>query len=163
MRSAKRVKSFLISTALLIGAVTPILGASPALAANCSGDGCNGKNPVTSGCNANGYLAKRIAFTDMNGIAMWDKVYADVYYSNICGTNWVRVTNNPWGGRAFKSIVSLNANGTPRYTETEDDYTYGSSFSMMVYAPGNTAVDVWAKLYNQAGVGQAKLPYTVLR
>ena len=126
MRSAKRINGFLISTALVISLVAPLLGASPTSALGCWGDGCNGKDPAATGCNGNAYLAKRIQVVDNYGIALW-QVYADVYYSNSCGTNWLRVTNNPWGGQTYKEIASLNSNNTTRYSTSASDFTYGSS------------------------------------
>lgn len=157
MRSAKRINGFLISTALVISLVAPILGASPTSALGCWGDGCNGKDPAATGCNVNAYLAKRVIFKDTTyGLAIW-QTYADVYYSNSCGTNWLRVTNNPWGGKTYKEIASLNSNRSIRYKVVENDYTYGSSYTMMVYAPGNTPITAWAKLYDQSGRGQADI------
>jgi len=126
-----------------------------ALAATCSGNGCNGTDPASTGCNQNAYLAKRLPILDMQyGLAIW-QTYADVYYSNTCGTNWVRVTQNPYGGGTYKYIESLNPNGSTKYLETETDYGYGSSYSMQVYAPGSTKIRVYAKLFNTSGGAEA--------
>lgn len=152
MKKQSRISAFF---AVLILAVSLIAigGAPSASAVTCSGHGCDGKDPIYTGCNQNAYLAKEYIMKDRYGIAIWDKV--QVYYSRSCGTNWVRVTGNPYGGATYKMIQSLNPNGTVMYNETETDYGYGSSYSMMVYAPGSTPVRLYGKVFDTAGNAQA--------
>jgi len=130
--------------------VLPFIVPAPNVSAvSCSGNGCNGKDPIYTGCNQNAYLAKRFVIPEnSSGLALW-QTFADVYYSRSCGTNWVRVTQNPFGGTAFKSIY------TSSYTVNEYDRGYGSSYSMQVYAPGSTRVNIFIKLYDTANTARA--------
>lgn len=139
--------------ALILSVSIFMVSAPSASAASCSGHGCNGQDPIYTGCNQNAYLAKEYLIKDKYGIAIWNKV--QVYYSNTCGTNWVRVTGNPYGGATYKMIQSLHSNGTPMFTEEETDYGYAASYSMMVYAPGSTPVRLYAKVFDTAGNAQA--------
>jgi hypothetical protein len=58
-----------------------------------------------------------------------------VFYSWSCHANWMRVTANPYGGNANKNISSALGGWN-----SESDFGSGSSYSMMVYAPGDTHV-----------------------
>src|SRR5262249_22291431 len=64
-----------------------------------------------------------------------------IRYSNSCGTNWIIVDGNPAGGAAIKRIWT---DGHPELTET--DSGYGWSYSMQVYAPGNTCIHFHVRL-----------------
>lgn len=144
----KRLRTNFVSVlALAILSLSFLLPAQPAAAVSCSGNGCSGKDPISTGCNQNAYLAKRYVVTDKYGLAIW-QTFAEVYYSRSCGTNWLRVNQNPFGGNAFKSIW------TSSYTENETDYGYGSSYSMQVYAPGTTSVGIQVLLKDKSGVSQ---------
>lgn len=150
-----------LTASLVVTASIFLVAAPSASAVSCSGNGCNGKDPIYTGCNQNAYLAKEYIMTDRRGIAIAQKV--QVYYSRSCGTNWIRVTGNPYGGATYKMIQSLNSNGTPRFTETEIDYGTGASYSMMVYAPGSTPVQFYGKVFDKAGNAQAWSSIITLR
>lgn len=128
-----------------------LLPAQSVGAVSCSGNSCNGKDPIATGCINSAVLIKRVPMYDVKtgiiGIYPND-LYLDVHYSRTCGTNWVRFAKNPYGGQAYKDI-QVAPNG---FLETEWDSGYGSSYSMMVYAPGSTAVRVYGKLYDRSGV-----------
>lgn len=133
-------------TTLAMLTLAPMLASA---STGCRGSGCNGTDPAATRCNQNAFLAKRFVIPDIKyGLAMWD-TYADIYYSRSCGTNWVRVTQNPFGGKTFKSIW------TSKYTELETDYGYGASYSMQVYAPGSTRIDFVVKLFDKKGTLKA--------
>jgi hypothetical protein len=120
------------------------------MAVSCSGSGCTGKNPVTTGCNQNAGLIKRYYFANSyNGITFLypNDIQLDVYYSYSCGTNWIRVSKNPFGGLTKKNLSLVNSSTTL----VENDYGYGSSYSMQVYAPGTTRIAFSAYLYDTAG------------
>lgn len=141
--------------ALAVGLAAP----GQVRAVTCSGRGCNGKDPYSSGCAQSAVLISRKSFLDpASGIAVAYQTWLDTYYSRTCGTNWVRVSQNPFGGAAYKSI-QVQPNG---YWETEIDTTYGYSYSMMVYAPGSTPVMVAAKLFDRSNRPRALVePYTI--
>lgn len=139
-----KITSFLI---LIAGAIiaSGVLAPVRASAVGCSGYGCNGTDPAKTGCATNAYIAKRVNFYNTSNRSVISGVYMDVYYSRTCGTNWVRVTSNPFGGVAYKSITVATIGG---FREDEADRTYGASYSMQVYAPGSTPVLAWANLYD---------------
>lgn len=153
------IATIVLAFAMILSVVTP----AGSYAVSCSGNGCNGKDPAATGCNQNAYLAKRFPFYDNYGIILSpyssSTPYMDIYYSRSCGTNWVRVTNNPYGGTTYKEIQSLNSNNTAKYTETESDWGYGSSYSMMVYAPGTTHIRAWAKVSNTSNAAKARTDF----
>jgi hypothetical protein len=160
-------KGLLVAVALLTAILMSVSSSGTSLAVSCSGSGCNGKNPVTTGCNQNAYLAAHYPFYDNYGIILSPfsnkSPYMNVYYSRSCGTNWVQVTSNPYGGTTYKEIQVLKSNGGSGFLETENDKGYGSSYSMMVYAPGSTAIRVWSKLTNTSGVTKVRTADSVLR
>lgn len=136
------------AVAVLALCAVALLGSVPQVsAATCSGAKCNGTDPIKTGCNQNAYLAKYYWVRDTEKIYLIGDYRAEVYYSRSCGTNWIRVNQNPFGGNAKKTIW---ANGS-RFTEIETDYGYGSSYSMQVYAPGNTPVNVAVHYYDRSG------------
>jgi len=163
MKIKRIVRSSLIVTLSIAMATAAMLLSSPnqAMAVSCSGHSCDGKDPIYTGCNQNAYLAKRYPIYDTYGI--FTGQYTDVYYSRSCGTNWLRVTGNPYGGVAYKMIQSLNSNGTVHYTEVEKDTGYGSSYSMMVYAPGSTRIEFYGKLFDKSNKSRAWTGYMTLQ
>ena len=146
-----RLVGSLATVALVLTFIGAAIFPVSASAVSCIGHSCDGKNPVSTGCNQNAYLAKRFVIVEKsNGIALW-QTYADVYYSRSCGTNWVRVSGNQYGGNTKKYIESFNSNGSVMYSMNEVDYGYGSSYSMMVYAPGSTKIVMISSLYDTSG------------
>lgn len=119
-----------------------------ASAATCSGTSCNGKNPSTTGCTANGYLAKQVPVRRTSDGSVISGVYMQLYYSTTCKTNWVRVNANPYCGKATKVIDVAQAGG---YHVSTSDTTCASSYSMQVYAPGSTPVQISVTLRDTAG------------
>lgn len=115
--------------------------ATPAQAGSASGgkNYYDGKNPASTKdsagvyCNVNASLIAtrpiRDRYTGQNVASI------QVFYSWSCKSNWIRVTKNPYGGDADKYIES--ALGGWNF---EWDSGYGSSYSMMVYAPGTTRI-----------------------
>jgi hypothetical protein len=160
MKSISAVKSTLVAGVLAVTFFTAVLAPVNVSAATCSGNGCNGKDPAATGCNANAYLAKRTQFISAATGNKISGAYMDIYYSRTCGTNWVRVTANPFGGIALKVIDVAKTGG---FHEDESDWGAGSSYSMMVYAPGSTPVQAWAHLRDTSGKIRAYAPETLIQ
>jgi hypothetical protein len=147
----QKIKSFNKVILVMVVALTllaPVFLTSKTYAVGCSGNGCNGTNPATTGCSANGYLVRRSNFYYLGTRTAVSGVFLDLYYSRTCGTNWIRVTSNPWGGIANK-VIQVSKYGSRPYVE--NDFTYSASYSMQVYAPGTTTVGYHANLYDTAG------------
>lgn len=104
----------------------------------------DGKDPSVSyrrqaACNVN---ARQIAARPIKEISTGRTVATlQVFYSNSCQTNWIRVTGNPYRGETVKYIESSLGGWN-----SEVDDGAGASYSMMVYAPGTTRVSGWVYL-----------------
>jgi hypothetical protein len=71
-----------------VGKSPPPPGAAPN--ANCSGNGCNGKDPEASGCSANAVTLASAAMLTVNR----DNIGTiEMRYSRNCGTQWIRVNS----------------------------------------------------------------------
>lgn len=135
-------------------AVLAGLGATPAHAQGGGPNYYDGKDPAATGCNRNASLiATRPVRDRANGAEV---ATLQVFYSWSCGTNWIRVTGNPYGGYTVKWIQS-HAGGY----DTEWDWGDIASYGMMVYAPGDTKISASAHLldanYTERAVAQIDL------
>jgi Protein of unknown function (DUF2690) len=123
-------------------------------ASGCSGYGCDGRDPVQTGCSAGAYTATtgyayrsgQPRFGD-NGIVI------ELRYSPKCGTNWTRILFTgpaaPWVGVNIEVVRSNGAgiNGPKPWPYTGRTQTLWGN---MVYAPspicarGYVEVDGWS-------------------
>ncbi|HEX4206769.1 MAG TPA: DUF2690 domain-containing protein [Ktedonobacteraceae bacterium] len=87
----------------------------------CSGNGCNGQNPVTTGCNADAYTVQTAVFSNS---------YVELRYSPTCGTNWARVTSKVGLANLVARIQRIDG---LTYTFSGGKFYY--AYSVMVYAP----------------------------
>jgi len=137
-RRARLWTRFFRGFAVVIVALAAVFmtGAGPAHADGASG-GSNyydGKDPAATGCNVNAsHIANRPIYdryTEENVATI------QIFYSWSCQANWFRVTGNRYGGNTTKNIFS-DLGGW----NSEWDAGYGSSYTMMVYAPGDTHIN----------------------
>ncbi len=117
-------------------------------ASGASGGGhyYDGKDPAATGCNVNAsQIATRPIIDRYSGAQV---ATIQIFYSWSCEANWIRVTGNAYGGNTTKNIFSSLGGWN-----SEVDYGYGSSYSMMVYAPGTTTINgevyLWAPGINE--------------
>jgi hypothetical protein len=88
-RSTRRIISLLVMLCPIISGVF-VYTVTPVFAASCSGTGCDGKDPDTTGCSSSAYNVETI-----NIISSGRYIgTADLRWSPTCETNW---------GRAYKS------------------------------------------------------------
>jgi hypothetical protein len=95
----------------------------------------DGKDPAAAPgyCNVNAsQIATRPILSRDTGAQV---ATIQIFYSWSCQSNWIRVTGNPYGGNTTKNIQSALGGWN-----SEWDPGYGSSYSMMVYAPGTTTI-----------------------
>jgi hypothetical protein len=115
-------------------AVLPLVAANPAMAATCSGYGCDYQDPVATGCASGSYTVSSAAVS-RNGVQYGT---VDLRWSPTCQTNWSRV----WVGAG-----GSNPNHYERYVWVErqspsayvgfDYYGDGSPvYGWMLYVPG---------------------------
>jgi len=140
----RRMRLFLFSTALLITllgvtvfAVSRTAFASTTQASHsehaasvsttrhvqvsCSGNGCNGQNPATSGCDAGAYTVQTAVFSNS---------FVELRYSPTCGTNWGRVISRVG---AASLVITIQRNDNLTYTFSGGNFTF--AWVAMVYAP----------------------------
>jgi hypothetical protein len=129
----QRLRLVLLLTALLIlllgvaaFAESRIASAQPtqqsrAQLISCSGNGCNGLDPVPAGCAADAYTVQTAVFSNS---------YVELRYSPRCGTNWGSVWSRV--GPTYLVIRTQRIDGLT-YTFAGGNYNY--AWSAMVYAP----------------------------
>ena len=128
----QRMRLFLFCTvllAILVGmtvlAGTRIAAASTAQHSSpqvtCSGNGCNGKDPIATGCAVGAYTVQTGVLPDF---------FVQLRYSPSCGTNWGRVISRIGSAHLFATVQRIDGLSYSR--------SFGFStlvFSQMVYAP----------------------------
>lgn len=137
------MRRFLLLTTAALAAPALLMGSSGIAAADSVSDGpssYDGADPSATGCNVDAAQIDSVPIVDRRSGA--EVAQAQVFYSYSCGTNWIRVTENPYGGNATKYVES-DAGGW----NSESDAGAGSSYSMMVHAPGNTAISGYVYLF----------------
>lgn len=128
----QRIRLFLFSTALLVSllGMTAFVGVSTAAAhatqrshpqVTCSGNGCNGQNPATTGCAADARTVQTATFSNS---------FVQLRYSPTCGTNWGRVISRV--GAVHLVVRTQRIDGLT-YTFSGGNFT--SAFAAMVFAP----------------------------
>ena len=140
----RRIRLFLFSAALLLSlfGMTTFTGLSAASAhtqvtnaratsahatrrsrpqVTCSGEGCDGLNPATTGCSADAYTVQTAVFSNS---------FVELRYSPTCGTNWGRVTSRV--GATFL-VIRIDRSGGLTYTFSGGNFNF--AYSAMVYAP----------------------------
>lgn len=124
------------------------VSASPAPAA--TGSVYDGKDPSYNSCVSGSYAIYAKDLYKSNHYMGT----VQVMYSPRCGTNWVR-TYQPYSGSdggncvaSYKRIERPKQGNLTKFVETENDLDckggppIGWTYSMMVYAPGNTSIKV---------------------
>jgi hypothetical protein len=136
-------------------AVVGTFGARSAVAASgCYSYGCDGRDPVQTGCAAGAYTAATgYAYRGGNPNFGDNGIVIELRYSPRCGTNWTRLlftgSGAPWVGVTLE-VVRLNGAGPP----TDEMWPYSGRtqtlWGNMVYAPspicayGYASVDGWS-------------------
>ncbi len=92
----------------------------------CSGNGCNGKNPATTGCDVGAKTIQTAVFTNS---------YVELRYSPTCGTNWARTLSRV----GPVNLVARTQRRIDGLTYTFSSRNSTSTFSAMVYAPTTPA------------------------
>ncbi len=115
-----------------------ILGSSAV--AQAAGAGYNNTDPYGTGCN--------VGASPIHDYYVPGGGRFRMYYSGTCGTNWIQWENGP-NVCTWKRVQSAYGS----WTQWERDHA-AWSYSMQIYAPGNTSVDVeWAVGSAQYGGG----------
>lgn len=122
----KRVSRVLLSSMLLGTVLLIAVRPESTLAVTCSGSGCNGKSPQTTGCAADGTTLRSNTIRDSDTGAAIGRV--ELRSSAVCKTRWSRTTS--YIGATLITQKVERADGL-EYIEQDSGAT--QAFSMMVY------------------------------
>lgn len=136
MKNKSKYKSWFTFTFALMVIFSSVFAVNPAstFAAGCSGRGCDGTDPQSTGCSANSFTVVTRAIREYRTGQQIGIV--ELRYSPSCGTNWTRTTN-------WVSATTLWATIT-RISSSVDEYQtikgpFKQIWSKQVYAPVQAA------------------------
>jgi Protein of unknown function (DUF2690) len=142
-----------LAAAMLIGTTE-----APALAATCSGSGCNGKDPAATGCASTASTVATDTFVSTSAY----KARVDLRYSSGCRTTWARIvftasSATSWAN-PYSDIIPDGAGTTYNCTGVTYSSTLGgySCYTPMHYDAGNTSHALGGVYFN----GTLHLGYT---
>jgi hypothetical protein len=121
---ARRLVACCLVVAMLIfaGAASALMVTpAPVSAASCSGTGCNGQDPGTTGCTSGSYTVYSATNTFWASSTFWATVSVDLRWSPTCQTNWARaaVTSSNPSTYAFQIQVMLKGSSYNTIWHTE--------------------------------------------
>jgi hypothetical protein len=144
----------LVLTALMTLATMILMPVGPAQAATCSGYGCDGRDPVVTGC-ASGTVTNTGTTYIYNGAGQ-ALAYLELRYSVGCATNWGRITRvgsasaiyvYVYRPSPYASTYTYGGGGSSYY----GDQLYGSG--MTVCAIGQAVDSATSQVYSAAVCG----------
>jgi hypothetical protein len=130
-----------------VGLTAPMATATPALAATCSGYGCDYQDPVATGCSSGAYTVTSAAIT-YQGVTYGT---VELRWSPTCQTNWARTTLYAQyvGMEAWANVYRQSP-----YAQADWHCTCSTTpiYGNMLYAPGCAEAegDVWISYGNEA-------------
>lgn len=117
----------IVLIAVVFGLLTEI-PVTPAAAATCSGSGCNGLNPITTGCTTGAYV---VGETDIYDVFSSDYIGGvQLWWSPTCETAWSYVHSE---FRAFAVQATVYSTSPSNSYYQNNNYVY-TARSPMVYA-----------------------------
>ncbi|MFJ9522469.1 DUF2690 domain-containing protein [Kitasatospora sp. NPDC101801] len=119
MASTRILVTAAATLAVLLGPVTgaSARSAQPLAAAACKGAACNGKDPVSAGCDQDGRLVESVPLASDRSIKV------ELFHSTACQANWARSVGAPDGGAVLVTNKKgaryvRNTNGAKKYVWT---------------------------------------------
>jgi hypothetical protein len=129
-------------TALVVGCNVLVASSPAALAATCSGTGCDASDPYSTGCAGSGasyYVAETTPLIkESTGVASNSYGYIQLWWSNTCDTNWTRMVVNVSGAASGLEEVFLDRNNSAgsHYCISLSSGSNGAYISCQIYAAG---------------------------
>ena len=129
-----------------------VLAALPAAAATCSGSGCNGLNPSTTGCTTGAYVVSETDIYDsfssdyIGGVQLW--------WSPTCETAWSYVYSD---FRAFAVRATVTSTSPSNSYYKNNNYVY-TALSPMVYATSVSSASACGRIEDVGVSGIACTP-----
>jgi hypothetical protein len=114
---------------LSLGGVAGV--AIPASAAGCSGFGCDGQDPVATGCANSAVTVASVNIWNWNQSVLLGRV--DMRWSNSCHTNWARTVSYVNPGEPFAEI-NRTSDGAVKDSQFGADG--GTVWSPLLYGQG---------------------------
>jgi hypothetical protein len=128
------------------------LAAIPAAAATCSGSGCNGLSPISTGCTTGAYVVSETDIYDsfssdyIGGVQLW--------WSPTCQAAWSYVYSD---FRAFVVRATVTSTSPSNSYTQNNNYVY-TARSPMVYATGVSSVSACGRIEDVQVSGIACAP-----
>jgi hypothetical protein len=129
--------ALIFATVLYIFTSIPIVGFVQPIMAACSGTGCNGQYPNSSGCSTSGTQGIVAQIFPASS-------QVDLRYSGGCLTSWARTTNQDWGRALYVNATLKNyyttsspaaiAVGQSVFTQQRYNSSYPPPFQACGYA-----------------------------
>jgi len=122
--------------------ISSFISASPSFAAGCHASGCNGRNPVSMGCDRDAVTLNQAVFEDHASGGTFGRQVVALRHSSRCNASWSRVTATA-GGTA--SVTTSTAYiGSFRTSTRRSRSGHGTVYSNMragstVHACGRTS------------------------
>lgn len=157
-----------LSAALVLGCGSLAVTAPAALAATCSGTGCDGTDPYSTGC-AGGSASYWVVETtplieDSTGVGNNSYGYVQLWWSQTCQTNWTRMVVNVSGVPAgMEEVILGTTNSRGDYMEGPETFSgaAGAHLSKQIYAGSILAASsgsLWTNA-DSGGVSGTELYY----
>ena len=141
----------MVLVAVVFGLLTEI-PVAPAAAATCSGSGCNGLNPITTGCSTGAYVVSETDIYDgfsndyIGGVQLW--------WSPTCQAAWSTVLSD---FRAFYVQAAVTSTSPSNSYAQSNNYVY-SARSPMVYATSASYITACGRIEDVGVSGIACTP-----
>jgi Protein of unknown function (DUF2690) len=105
----KNLRKLTISTLIAIPAALGTFGSNASAAVGCHDAGCNGKSPVSMGCERDAVSLSFVVFEDHASGGTFGRQVVTLRYSPRCRASWSRVTASAGGTAAVtKNVASIN-------------------------------------------------------
>jgi len=122
------------------GPAGPASAASAAACASAPSHGnCDGALPGAGCTSGSHYVVDSSPLIDQSGQASWNYGYVQLWWSDVCQTNWSRIVINPGGPWHVAAVVFRESGSPPEEYTDYDNRGPGAYVSAMVYAPDTLA------------------------
>ncbi len=111
--SLKSLRMLTILTLIAIPGALGTFGSNASAAVGCHDSGCNGKSPVSMGCDRDAVSLNAVVFEDHASGGTFGRQVVTLRYSPRCRASWSRVTASAGGTAAVtKNVAFLNRYST---------------------------------------------------
>jgi Protein of unknown function (DUF2690) len=136
----KCLRMLTISTLITIPGALGTFGSNASAAGGCHDSGCNGKSPVSTGCDRDAVSLNSIVFEDHASGGTFGRQVVTLRYSPRCRASWSRVAASAGGtAKVTKNIAFVNRHSSKtKRTSSGPGSTYSKMRSGKARACGTT-------------------------